>query len=166
MQLFEHIDKKVVMGFGIVLVLALGFMFFSMGNKSGPVSASTSPISAISGAAPIEASLGQDLLVALAKLDSTKLDTSIFSDPVFSSLKDFGVEIASQPVGRRNPFALFGGVSRPSTPTSPASKTPAKGSGNSVKLPATGKTPPAASTTPATPKTTPKTPVIDPNAFD
>ena len=55
---------------------------------------------------------GRDLLVALAKLKSTALDTSIFDDPVFMSLKDFGVEIASQPVGRRNPFAEFGDGSR------------------------------------------------------
>lgn len=63
-------------------------------------------------ASPLEATLGRTLLSTLVRLKSTTIDMSVFSDPVFTSLHDFGVIIASQPVGRRNPFAPLGaGVS-------------------------------------------------------
>ncbi len=41
----------------------------------------------------------------LASLRIITLDNSIFSDPAFISLIDFGVVIPEEPVGRRNPFA-------------------------------------------------------------
>ncbi|MDP6387839.1 MAG: hypothetical protein QGG63_00980 [Candidatus Pacebacteria bacterium] len=46
-----------------------------------------------------------DLLTLLLDLRSVKLDESVFSDPVFKSLVDFGQELVSEPVGRENPFA-------------------------------------------------------------
>jgi hypothetical protein len=52
-----------------------------------------------------DTALSQDLLVTLQNLHTIKLDNSIFSDPAFKSLTDFGVTIPSEEVGRRNPFA-------------------------------------------------------------
>ena len=105
MHIFEHIDKKVALGFGGVVLLLLGIFFYSL---SGTGSQNSGPVSVLS-ESPLDATLGRDLLSALVKLQSTKLDTTVFSDPVFSSLKDFGIEIAAQPVGRHNPFAAFTG---------------------------------------------------------
>jgi hypothetical protein len=51
--------------------------------------------------------ISRDLIVTLSNLNTIRLDDSIFTDPVFLSLSDFGVQIPLQPVGRRNPFAPF-----------------------------------------------------------
>ncbi|MDO8620027.1 MAG: hypothetical protein Q7R64_01610 [bacterium] len=104
MNIFEHIDKKTVGIFGVVLVSLAGALFYFL---SSPSPAPEGPITVLS-TSPLDATLGRDLLSALATLKSTKLDTSVFSDPVFLSLKDFSVEILPQPIGRRNPFAVFG----------------------------------------------------------
>lgn len=127
MRIFEHLNKGAVIGFGGVFILLLILFFYSLAGRGyedeGPLT--------VLPASPLDASLGRELLAALAKLKSTKLDTSIFDDPVFASLKDFGVEIAAQPVGRRNPFAAFGstpktqsGTIKPPTASGPAKKTP------------------------------------------
>ncbi len=50
----------------------------------------------------------QTLLATINSLNTIKLDDSIFSDPVFLSLTNFGVQIPAEPVGRRNPFAPVG----------------------------------------------------------
>lgn len=102
MSLFEHINKKVVMGGGAVFFLLLILLLYLFSGRTTANQAVTRI-----DASPLEGTLGGELLTTLARLKSTKLDTSIFSDPVFVSLRDFGVEIAPQPVGRRNPFAAF-----------------------------------------------------------
>jgi hypothetical protein len=56
-----------------------------------------------------------DLLATLSHLHTITLSDSIFSDPVFLSLTDFGVEIPPQNVGRPNPFAPLGSVKRATT---------------------------------------------------
>lgn len=48
--------------------------------------------------------ISQQLLITLSNLHSLRLDGSIFQNPVFVSLSDFGVVIPPEPVGRRNPF--------------------------------------------------------------
>ena len=100
MSIFEHIDKKVVIGFGVVLTVLLGTSFYLLSGKTPEESSLT-----VLSDSPRDAALGRELLTALATLKSTKLNTAIFNDPVFKSLRDFGVVIAAQPVGRRNPFA-------------------------------------------------------------
>ena len=66
----------------------------------------------------------KDLVTTLLQLRSVTLDGTIFSDPVFKSLKDFGSEIVPEPVGRENPFAPLPGrgatAAKPTTPTTPA----------------------------------------------
>ena len=57
--------------------------------------------------------LSQSLLVTLQNLHTIKLDNSIFSDPAYQSLTDFGVVIPAQTPGRRNPFAPLGGSVAP-----------------------------------------------------
>lgn len=102
MNIFEHIDKKTIVIFGVVAVLLLGFFFYSLSDsRQEPAQITVRSVS------PLDSALGRELLSALAELKTTRLDTSIFEDPVFKSLEDFGVIIAPLPVGRRNPFAPF-----------------------------------------------------------
>ncbi len=46
-----------------------------------------------------------DIVATLLALRSVSLDSSIFSDPSFTTLRDFGTQILPEPVGRTNPFA-------------------------------------------------------------
>lgn len=46
-----------------------------------------------------------DIVATLLALRSVSLDSSIFSDPSFTILRDFGTQILPEPVGRPNPFA-------------------------------------------------------------
>ena len=50
----------------------------------------------------------QELLSLLLELRSISLDTSLFDDPRFKSLKDFSQELNAEPVGRPNPFSPLG----------------------------------------------------------
>ena len=52
----------------------------------------------------------QNLLLALQSLHTIKLDDSIFSDPAFQSLNDFGVTLPTGTYGRRDPFLPVGGA--------------------------------------------------------
>jgi hypothetical protein len=47
----------------------------------------------------------QDIVSTLLTLRAVNLNGTIFSDPVYQSLKDFGKQIVPEPVGRENPFA-------------------------------------------------------------
>ncbi|HVV38917.1 MAG TPA: hypothetical protein VHD31_01165 [Candidatus Paceibacterota bacterium] len=88
-------DNKMYVGL-IILALLGVWAYFTFFGGSGPSATvtvdETSPLS-------------QDVLVTLSNLHTIKLDSTIFSDPVFSSLTDYGVAIPPENVGRRNPFA-------------------------------------------------------------
>lgn len=47
----------------------------------------------------------QQMIALLLTLHSITLDNSLFDNPTFMSLKDFGRELVPEPVGRENPFA-------------------------------------------------------------
>lgn len=102
-EIFARFDKKTALvgGSALILLFALGVYLFS-GKKSEPALEKVETT-------PLDTEVGRELLSTLALLKSTKLDTGVFTDPVFESLRDFGVEIAAQPLGRRNPFAPFAG---------------------------------------------------------
>lgn len=74
--------------------------------------------------------VSQEILATLGNLRTIKLDNSIFSDPLFISLSDFGVNIPPAAAGRRNPFAPVGQngpTPTQGTTTAPtASTTPAR----------------------------------------
>lgn len=70
-------------------------MFFSGSSDELLTTTAEDPTSQVS----------RDLLVTLSSLNVIRLDETLFKDPVFISLSDFGVIIPLQPVGRRNPFA-------------------------------------------------------------
>lgn len=61
-----------------------------------------------------------DVVAILLQLRAVSLAGTIFTDPVFRSLQDFGSEIVPEPVGRQNPFAPLGVVGTSTPPTQPA----------------------------------------------
>ena len=83
-----------------VLVAIVLYFYFSSNTSQQTLTAVQTPTG----------TAGQSLIIALSNLQAVKLDTKVFSDPVFLSLTDFGVTIAPQPVGRTNPFDTLTGV--------------------------------------------------------
>lgn len=91
--------NKILLGVILVAFVGLvGYLNFFSGAPSGELLASTEEASPLS----------SDLLSVLSNLHTIKLDESIFSDPAFQSLTNFGVELPPENVGRRNPFLPLG----------------------------------------------------------
>lgn len=111
MDFFKQNKITVGGGAALALLIVVYFMFFSGGGTSATLTSTGGP-------SPVST----DLLVTLQNLHTIKLDNSIFTNPVFVSLSDFGVTIPPENVGRRNPFL-------------PLTGTPAAGS-SGLKLPA------------------------------
>ena len=93
-----------LMFIGIVAVLYGGYVFF-IAEPAEPVLTVTE-----TGASP-----DQDLIALLFELKSIRLDSSLFGDPLFRALKDFGQDLVSEPIGRNNPFAPLGAGPAPRT---------------------------------------------------
>jgi len=92
-------QNKMAIGVGILLLAGLYvYMNYFSSSSSATLTASDS-----------STTLSQNLLVTLQNLHTIQLDNSIFSDPAFQSLTDFGVSIPAEPVGRRDPFIPLGG---------------------------------------------------------
>ncbi len=88
-----------VIGFLVVVGGLYVYLNFFAGSASEALLATT---------ADSQSPVSQDLLVTLSNLHTIKLDSSIFSDPLFQSLTSFGVELPPENVGRRNPFLPVG----------------------------------------------------------
>ncbi len=106
-------NTKLIGGILVVLVIA-AVAYYYMGASSAPVATVTQASSPAS----------QDLLAMLNNLRSIKLDASIFNDPLFMSLSDFGVTIPAEPTGRHNPFS----------PASPSQQQPTQTPGGTPQL--------------------------------
>lgn len=145
--MFGQVDKKTIVIFLCMVTALVVFLFYSLSGGE-PDSGEITMLQT----SPLDEKLGRELLSALAKLRTTKLDISLFDDPVFNSLKDFGVEIASEPIGRRNPFASFEEKADAKAGTKAGTKA---GSSSAVKTP---------SSLPKTSAPAPKPPVL--NGFD
>lgn len=102
--------NRTVIGGVIVAVLGLYSYFTYFSGSSSAVISSDEAVSPAS----------QQLLLTLGRLNTIKLDESIFADAVFLSLSDFGVTIPPENIGRRNPFAPVGASSGTTTQVLPA----------------------------------------------
>lgn len=96
--------KKVIIILGIIIIAAVIYTIM-IGKKDNRLLVSESPETVSN------TELQNNLLALLLEIRSIKLDDSIFLDPAFRSLDDFGQEIVQEPVGRSNPFAPVGFVS-------------------------------------------------------
>ncbi|MDE2041121.1 MAG: hypothetical protein KGI59_01905 [Patescibacteria group bacterium] len=69
-------------------------------------------------AAPASATLDQSpandvsaqVIALLQQIQSLHIDTTLFSDPAYATLRDYSVPIQSENVGRVNPFAPVPGI--------------------------------------------------------
>jgi hypothetical protein len=91
---------------GIVVIAGVAWFAMSGGTPSGDaVLTTTTPPSGAAGSAQ------RQLLSTLNDLRSIRLGAEILNDPAFLSLRDFGTDIITEPIGRRNPFAPLGSSS-------------------------------------------------------
>lgn len=100
----------------IVIVCVVAALWYGMSGSSSPEptiiasNADGTPVTQ-GGSAVVPGSVDADtknILSILLALRSVKLDSSIFSNPAYISLKDFSTEIVPEPIGRPDPFAPLG----------------------------------------------------------
>ena len=107
--------KQIIIAVVIIVIAFVGFKVFFGSTDSGSATLATD-----APATTPELIDGQAILILLNRLGQVKLDTSIFSDPIFASLTSFARPIPNQIPGRKNPFAPIGadgpGVISTSTP--------------------------------------------------
>lgn len=88
----------------VPLVIVAGFYYWKQEDSPSLLSLIAPTLAAKPGEETKE--LGAKVKVALATLNTIKLDNSIFNDPVYQSLRDFPVTIATTTLGRDYPFTL------------------------------------------------------------
>ena len=98
---------KIIAIIGVVVVV--GALGWGLLGSSQPA-----PLLSVQDAS---AGADQELVSTLLQLRAVTLSGTIFSDPVFMSLKDFGRDIVPEPVGRPNPFAPLSLVAQPTSST-------------------------------------------------
>jgi hypothetical protein len=95
------IDLGIILGFPGLL---LGLYFYMGGNISS--SFSFLSVGGLSLPGNDTGQLGEKAKMTLEALRSTTLDTAIFDDPAYQSLRDYSVEIPTTVLGREYPFSL------------------------------------------------------------
>ncbi len=131
-------NKKVLLFVGIFVLLFIIYKWFFSGSEPTPdpyalMNPTAGGLVSELSASPADAIVGRELLTILLELKSISLDTTLFTPPVFTSLKDWSKPIDPQPLGkslgRRNPFSDFGKT---------AATTSSQGSAPAVPLSAFG----------------------------
>ena len=105
--LSRHLIPTILIG---GLVLGGIWYFFSAGDSNDELLTTTT----VQEENPAEKGIVDTLLT----LRAVSLSGTIFSDPVFGILQDFGSEIVPEQTGRVNPFAPRDAQSSPPPPTS------------------------------------------------
>ena len=83
----------------VLVIIIIGFAWFGLADRQPTTSVLSSESRGDASVAE------QEILRLLLDMRSIKLDSSIFENPAFGSLRDFSREIVPEPVGRTNPFA-------------------------------------------------------------
>lgn len=108
--------------FGVLIVVLVGAVLYGMTSGGGVVDDSLLTTEVIDSGSPSEDSADRELVESLLTLRAISLSGTIFNDPAFQKLQDFGTMIVPEPVGRANPFAPRGQEAAPQsqgTPTTP-----------------------------------------------
>lgn len=95
MEFLSKYKTYLLVALGVIAVLGLWWAF-----SQGPSSNSLVKTEG-EGTNQVEKGLVDTLL----QLRAVSLSGTIFSDPAFTNLRDFGTQIIAEPVGRTNPFA-------------------------------------------------------------
>jgi hypothetical protein len=92
---------------GIIVVIIL---ISVLGNSSTPTP--TGPLGSSSAAgvasSPNATSVPNDFSLLLSTVKSINIDTSIFTDPTYKTLRDHPIDLGTEDIGRPNPFAPVG----------------------------------------------------------
>lgn len=94
----------------IVAVIVAGFAWYAFSDRGG----APPPLLNTQAVGPSTTAAEKTLVETLVTLRAITLSGTIFSDPAFQSLQDFGTQIVPEPVGRRDPFAPLDENERPS----------------------------------------------------
>ncbi len=94
--------KNIVMGIVIIVVLFAAFKLLVPKKEDTEVSPT---VNTVVNTNIKTSSATREAALTLQKIKSIEVDTGIFSDKTFKSLKDFRVNILPEDVGRDNPFA-------------------------------------------------------------
>lgn len=95
----SNLLKNLLIALGLAILLFVGYTLFFKGDDSftGVESAGTFSVEA-----ELEA---QAFLATTNELKLLNVDGSLFSDPLFVSLRDFRVDLGTELFGRPNPFS-------------------------------------------------------------
>jgi hypothetical protein len=94
-------NKNMLMLLAVVIVIAL--LYFFVFKKEDPLVETSS-----SSQADI---VGQDVINELTRLKTlVSMNTQLFSNPIFTSLKDTSVTVVPVSTGRKNPFLPVSGI--------------------------------------------------------
>jgi hypothetical protein len=114
--MMEEILKNKVMI--IVLAVLLAGTTWYMLRDAAPADQLVTENFAESGS-PVQAE--RDIVATLLQLRTVSLDGTVFINPAFRALQDFGSEIVTEPVGRENPFAPTNMATSTATVVTPTS---------------------------------------------
>ena len=84
----------------LVLLISAAFAWYGFSDRSG-----NAPLLTSEQLNPVTEAAEKGLVEALITLRSIALTGTIFSDPAFLNLQDFGTQIVPEPISRRDPFA-------------------------------------------------------------
>ncbi len=87
----------------LVIVVIVGVWYGMSGGGVAPEAMLTTET--INDGSPTASTEDRELVETLLTLRAITLSGTIFSDPAFKVLQDFGTTIIPEPVGRQNPFA-------------------------------------------------------------
>lgn len=100
----QWIKSHMLLFIGLVVVL-VGVLWYGLTQNAAPAPVLTTVSSTGS---PTQESADQELVATLLTLRAVTLSGTIFQDPAFVTLRDFGTTIVAEPIGRQNPFAPLG----------------------------------------------------------
>lgn len=99
MNILARYQNYILMG--VVLIAAFGiYTYYFTGDEEPVLKQET--------ATGLSNPIDQELIALLFQLKGISLDESLFANPVFLSLQDYGQTLVAEPVGRINPFAPYG----------------------------------------------------------
>lgn len=126
--MFQKIKKPLI----ILAILLLGFVGYNtLIKKPATENLTLTQVSNV-------ASPDQSILPLLLKIKDINFDSTIFNDPVFKSLEDYGLSITAEETGRGNPFAPSFSVSASTSSITGPSFELQKPSANPTRNPVSG----------------------------
>ena len=98
--------KQHLVIFLIVVAIVVAVVWYGLSSNSEPPALLATET--VGAGTLAEANADQEIVGSLLTLRAVTLNGTIFSDPAFLALQDFGTTLVSEPAGRENPFAPFG----------------------------------------------------------